>query len=94
MSEEFETLDDILNYLDDNEYDENLSRKAIHLLVAEVIFLNNKIQYLIDLVTIKYKKFNPKSGENPFFTNRPTYSPTPEQITEARKRMEDLLDKK
>ncbi len=59
-------------------------------LLSEVEYLRNYREYLHNLIPTKYKKFNPKSCENPFFSLN-DHKPSPEDFESSKKRMADLL---
>ena len=54
--------------------------------------LEQSVKHLYDLVPIKYKKFNPKSGENSFFSLK-EINPSKEDYESDKKRMSELLRK-
>lgn len=66
--------------------------KALLTLVNHIEELINFNDYLMDLIPMKYKKFNPTPGENPFFSIEDIH-PSQEDIHQAKERMRSLLEK-
>lgn len=66
--------------------------EAIFLIASTLHDMENKLDHLLDLVPLKYKKFNPKEGENPFFSIKQMEIPRDkESLNAAKERMENLL---
>lgn len=66
--------------------------KAFLTLLIEIEQLNEFNRFLMELIPMKYKKFNPRSGENPFFSKIDIRPPN-EDIENAKERMRSLLER-
>lgn len=64
---------------------------VIDLLVKEIEFLHEKIEWIFDLVPIRYKKAFPIEGENPFFTKSDFKRVDQDEYENAKIRMAALL---
>ena len=65
--------------------------KDVKYLSIQIYELHKYLECLHELIPIKYKKTNPKPGENPFFSKNVSASPTKEEIESAILRMEEFL---
>ncbi len=72
---------------------ENKNWKEICMkLEMQIYQLEEYMKYFHDLIPLKYKKFDPKKGENPFFSySKFTLPNDAKEYEEAKKRMEEFL---
>lgn len=96
MDKEIYDLDELIEILEDikNNGEGILNfPKAFYCLAKEIGEIKFYLQCLNDLIPLKYKKFNPKNGENPFFSKNDIHDSLndPEERRKAKERMENLL---